>query len=272
MNQRPLFAVFAAVVALVGSPVYAEEQKKKDDGQDLIERVVVRNRLYDLSGRFELTPSAGFTIVNRLTDHYNFNLGVAYNVSNTLAFELRGGYAMSRHTALADDLSREVLREDPNKGINNVVNDLSGLWEMQGNAAVGVRWAPIYGKIGLLSELPVHFQFYAWAGGGAGSFRRESIVECYAVESRGDGACGDWRTDNRVTWLASGAVGFRFFTHQGGGLRLEVRDYAFPDEYRVGINRSEAEKGIRDEDKVQLAKSPGLTNLVLFDLGYSFIF
>ncbi|MGA9524335.1 MAG: outer membrane beta-barrel domain-containing protein [Myxococcaceae bacterium] len=269
MNQRPLFAVFAAVVALVGSPAFAEETKNKDDGQDLIERVVVRNRLYDMGGRFELSPSVGFTILNRLTDHYNFNLGVAYNVSNTLAFELRGGYAMARHTALADDLSREVLREDPNKGINNITDDLSGLWEMQGNAAVGVRWAPVYGKIGLLSELPVHFQFYVWGGGGAGNFRRESIVYCEDVASRTEGACASWKTDERVTWLASAAVGFRFFTHQGGGLRLEVRDYAFPDEYREKINRSDAEAG---RDTGTLAKSPGLTNLVLFDLGYSFIF
>ena len=113
MNQRPLFAVFAAVVALVGFTAHAEEQKKKDDGQDLIERVVVDNRLYDMSGKFELSPSVGFTIVNRLTDHYNFNLGLAYNLSDTLAFEFRGGYAMARHTALADDMSREVLKLDP---------------------------------------------------------------------------------------------------------------------------------------------------------------
>ncbi len=34
------------------------------------------------------------------------------------------------------------------------------------NGSIGARWQPIYGKINLIAELPVHFQLYLWAGGG----------------------------------------------------------------------------------------------------------
>jgi outer membrane beta-barrel protein len=253
--------------------------------QELIERVVVRQRLYTVAERFELSPTVGFTIVNRLTDHINPNLGLAYNLSETLALELRGGYAISRHTGLARQVAEHLLQRPPNREVA-VTDDLTNLWEMKGNGALGVRWAPIYGKISLMAELPVHFQTYLWAGGGAGNFFRESVVYCQRVGDRASGICGNVTTDangdrilepgtsaylqeSKVTWLATAALGFRFFTHPKGALRTEVRSYHFPDSYLVDINRATAEAGGTTGEP---ARDPGITNLVLFDLGYSFIF
>jgi outer membrane beta-barrel protein len=235
---------------------------------------VVRNRLYSMGGRFEVTPTLGLTIVNRLTDAYNFNVGFGYNMTDTLAVEVRGGYALTRHTGLADQISQHLLQRNPvgpGGGLGEVAqtDDLAGLWEMKGNGVLGLRWAPIYGKLGLMSELPVHFQFYLWGGGGAGSFQRTSVVICNQVTSRSDGTCGAWASESKTSWLASAAVGFRFFTSENQGLRLEVRDYSYPDSFKVNIDRRLSEAG---QPTGTPASSPGLTNLVLFDLGYSFIF
>ena len=106
-----------------------------------------------------------------------------------LALEARGGWAYSRHTGLADQIGSHLLGRNPvgsngSQGDLQETSDLSGLWEMKGNGALGVRWAPIYGKLGLMSELPVHFQFYVWGGGGAGTFERESLVVCNDVTGR----------------------------------------------------------------------------------------
>jgi outer membrane beta-barrel protein len=271
MNLRPLFAVLAAAVALAGAPAFAQEQKS-NDGQDLIERVVVRNRLYNMGGKLEVSPSVGLTLVTRLTDHTNFNVGVAYNLSDTLALELRGGYAYSRQTGLARQIGEHLIQRATTEIAQT--DDLSGLWQMQANGALGARWAPIYGKISLMAELPVHFQFYLWGGAGAGTFTRQSLVFCKGVEgARTNGVCADWQKDDKASWLGQAAVGFRFFTHQGGGLRLEVRDYVFPDSYRENINRAVAEQGSGSCGAACTdATNPGLTNLVQFDLGYSFIF
>lgn len=253
---------------LFASAANAQTSPRAQSQDELIEKVVVRNRLYTTAGKLEVAPTFGFTILNRLTDHYNFNLGVAYNVSESIAFEARGGYAYSRHTGLADRIAENLLRRDPSRELGTV-DGLSELWEMQGNGVLGLRWNPIYGKINLVADLPVHFQSYIWVGGGVGTFQREAIVECLDVGSRAEGICNQFATENRVGPMASVALGFRFFTHQGGALRLEVRDYAFQDDYRVGIDRRAAEAGQNTGSPVG---NPGFINLVLFDLGYVFLF
>jgi outer membrane beta-barrel protein len=280
MKQKSFLALL--VVALWMSPFAARAQSEPSEEEaDLIEKVAVRNRLYTPKGRLELGASVGLTFVPRLTDHYNFNGAVAYNFSDTFGAELRGGYAYSRHTGLANQVAEHLLQRDPQREVP-VTDDLSNLWEMKLNAILGARWAPIYGKISLLSEVPVHFQTYLWAGLGGGTFHRESVVMCLQVESRTDGRCAKFVQDDKMAVIFSGALGFRFFTHQNGGIKLEVRSWMFPDSYRQNLDRREVEKGTlsacREGEQIEGPLSEcrpvgaGLTNLVLFDLGYSFLF
>ncbi|MBX5482489.1 MAG: outer membrane beta-barrel domain-containing protein [Myxococcaceae bacterium] len=273
-----LRAFVLAAVTLTGASAFAQKQPANDpSNQQLIENVVVRNRLYTVKNRFELTPQVGLTIVNALTEHYNFNVGVAYNVSETLAFELQGGYAYSRHTNLANDVAAHLLERNPAPATGSpevkITSDMKNLWQMQGNGVIGVRWAPLYGKLSLMAELPVHFQAYLWGGGGAGNFFRESIVYCQGGVTNRNGdnpECGNgFRTDRAVKWIGSVAFGMRFFTHRAGAIKLEIRDYTWPDSFLVDIDRAVAEQnGQTGTD----SPNPGLTNLVLFNLGYSFLF
>lgn len=266
MSPRLLSALVLAF-GVAASTAHAQQQPPIENEDELIERVVVRNRLYTTGGKLEVSPTIGFTILNRLTDHQNLNLGVAYNVSDSFAFELRGGYALSRHTGLADRIAENLLRRQPGRELG-IVDDLTELWEMEANGAIGLRWNPIYGKISLLADLPVHFQTYIWVGGGVGTFFRQSIVECLQVES-GRASCAQWNEESRVAPLASVALGFRFFTHEGGAIRAEVRNYAFTDSYKERIDRQSSEGGAPTGVEVG---SPGFINLVLFDLGYVFFF
>ncbi|HEY8206164.1 MAG TPA: outer membrane beta-barrel domain-containing protein [Myxococcaceae bacterium] len=237
-------------------------------GEDeLIERVVVRNRLFDVGGRLELSPSVGVMMMTRLTDHYTLSGDVTFNLFHTLAVEGRATVAYSRQTGLARRIAQQFLERDPTLGIERA-DDLSDAWEMRGNALAGLRWAPIYGKISLLAELPVHFQAYLSANVGAGSFHRQSLVYCRALLSRDEGTCSDWLTESRIAGMASGALGIRFFTSQRGALRFEVRDYAFQDTYLVNIDRIVAESGGVTGERARA----GITHLVLFDVGYAFIF
>jgi outer membrane beta-barrel protein len=270
MTKKSVSALVAVLLFSSGFVSVAQAQADEEDpGQELIERVVVRNRLYNPQGRFEASLSVGLTFVTRLTDHYNFNLGLAYNFSDLLGAELRGGYALSRHTSLARQISEHLLQRNPASDVI-VTDDLSNLWEMKANAVLGARWSPLYGKISLLAEVPVHFQTYLWAGLGYGTFHRESVVVCFKLESRADGICGDWLTEDKNAVMGSAAIGFRFFTHNHGAIKAEVRNWMFPDSFRVEVNRRDAEAGIRTVGTP--SSNPGPTNLVLFDLGYSYIF
>jgi len=271
MIARNLFHTVALAVTLTAVSAAGQEQ--------VLDPAAVRHRLYAPGERLEASFSVGLPVNTYLTAHYVLSAGLAYNLFDTLALEGRAGYALSRHTGLARTISESFLdRED-----KRITDELEDLWEMNLHGVVGVRWAPIYGKVSLLAEDSAHFQTYLWAGGGLASLRRESIIQCTQVVSRELGICDNrtdqrdgatatqsyWRTEARVAPIVSAAVGFRFFLPGGHGVRAELRDWVFQDQYRVNVVRDDWEKGL---ESGELKADPGFTHLVQFDLGYTFLF
>src|SRR5918996_1324605 len=125
MNPQRFAPVLA--VALFTSAAALAQTSVDQSGEQLVESVAVRNRLYAPGGRWEIGPSVGFTVLTRLTDHYVFNLGAAYNFSDTLAGEIRGGYAYSRQTGLARQAAAEFLKEDPVQELKTIRDDFANL-------------------------------------------------------------------------------------------------------------------------------------------------
>src|SRR5258707_1213613 len=94
---------------------------------------------------------------------------------------------------------------------------------------------------------------------GATQASAEELLERVGGMS-GDLRCGNCLTQNKVGPVGSAAIGFRFFTGQGGAVPLEVRNYLFADSSPTGIEIPVAASG--GQTGVP-AKSPGLINLVL---------
>jgi outer membrane beta-barrel protein len=177
--------------------------------------------------------------------------------------EVRAGYAVSSTTSLAKQASDKLLsKADP-----VITDDFTNSWQLKFNSAVGIRWAPLYGKLSLFAEVPIHFQAYLSAGGGIGTVHRQSVVLCTAPGA--GGSCASWFEENRTTWLATAAIGMRFFTHKSGAIRFEIRDYAFRDSYLVQIDRARGLAGVPTGVR---AKNPGLNSIVFAELGYAFLF
>jgi outer membrane beta-barrel protein len=275
MNAR-LLAVLASLTLCVAAPRSAHAQQDA-----VLENVVVRNRLFSVKHRLEASVSAGANVTTHLTAHYNFNVGLAYNLFESLAIEGRAGYALSRHTGLAHSVAEQYLIE--RSANTQTADELSDLWEMDANAVGGLRWAPLYGKLSLLAEVPAHFQSYLWLGGGMAHFTQESIVACNNVVNRERGICDNrtdendrstateryWATDSRAAPVVSAAVGLRFFIGNHHGAKLELRDWVFRDAYRVDLVRAEYEAG---QESGTFTDKPGFTHIVQFDLGYTFLF
>lgn len=264
-----------AMTMLSSTAALAEEA-----GEELVEKVAVRNRLFSVEGRFEVGVNVGFSLLSRLTEHYNLNASVAWNIKDWFALEVRGGYAFSRLTSLAEQIQGDFYA---NSNISKA-NDAADAWRMNGHGVLGLRFQPIYGKINLVAELPVHFQLYFWLGGGVGGFQRESIVLCpdksacnaYLADADQDGNAdrlgpSPFVTDYRVGPIASLAVGFRFFVTSGHSLRLEVRDWSFLDSYFINVDRATSSPG-NPTSGGMASPNAGITNLMQIDIGYAFIF
>lgn len=247
--------------------------------QQVLDPAAVRHRLYSPEQHLELSLMVGLPAREYLTAHYNLNVAVAYNFFTTLALEARAGYALSRQTGLARSTSETYL----SRADSQLTDELEDMWQMGAHGVVGARWAPIYGKLSLLADGTAHFQAYLWAGGGLASLRRQSVIQCGQVIDRARGICDNrtdpddrstatesyWRQESRVAPVVSAAAGLRFFLSERHALRAEVRDWVFTDRYRVNLVREDWEAG---RESGELARSPGFTHLVQFDLGYTFFF
>ncbi|MCC6334167.1 MAG: outer membrane beta-barrel domain-containing protein [Myxococcales bacterium] len=280
MNRKTLKIVGCLAVLLTAGSAFADEG-------ELVEKVAVRNRLYTVAGRWEVGANFGLSLLSRLTDHYNLNVSGAYNFTDWLGLELRVGYAISNYTSLA----RRVQEDFYSSNSQSKASDLSDTWLMKFNAIAGLRFQPIYGKINVMAELPIHFQLYGWVGGGAAMFSRESLVICPGGLVQGTGgvrpiaaACTDslsYYNEDNFGPLVSLALGFRFFipgvtssgtvVGQRHSIKLEVRDWSFLDSYYVNVDRAQSSPNNPTAGGMQ-SPTAGITNLVMIDIGYAFLF
>jgi outer membrane beta-barrel protein len=258
------------------------------DDDELVEKVVVRNRLFNVDGHFEAGLNVGFSMLSRLTDHYQFTASGAYNFIDSMAVEVRVSYAYSKHTGLADKMALDFA-SNPSLKAHVMTNgeggtaDLADLWQMGFNAIAGLRWQPVYGKIGLLAELPIHFQAYLWAGGGVALLHRESLLICNstfkACANYSDSAAPEFKNgtspfyeEDKVGPLVSLALGFRFFIIGKHAVKLEFRDYSWLDSRLEHVDRIAAQNPSNPTGNGNPVASAGITNLVQIDVGYAFIF
>jgi outer membrane beta-barrel protein len=234
-----------------------------------VEKVVVRNRIHHAQGMWEVNPGVGFSLSNQMTEHTNFELGLAYNIWESFALELRGGYALSDLSSVGSQAQATyvgAVAAPETPGGENLVKDFPDLWQMKYEGLVLPRWQPIYGKLNLVTELPVHFQAYLTAGGGVVGLHRQSIIYRQAGNQ--------FLEEDRLSPAFAGGAGMRFWVADWAALKIELLDVAFPDQYREGISRYQAtqEPAGADPKVGKDAASPGLTNLLFLNIGTSFQF
>lgn len=270
-----LLAVLLAAAVVVPEHAFADE---------VVEKVVVRNRKYQSLETFELNPMVGFSITNRMTSQTNFQLGLAYNLTENFALEARGGYAIGDLTSVGEQAREGVMNANPFLPTSNPTPDeFKDLWRLQWQALLMPRWTPIYGKLNLVTELPIHFQAYLSLGGGAVGLEQDSVVYCQnGTSSTGDGRssqCGGYLKEDRITWALAGGGGFRFmivddvWAFEQIALRLELFDIAYPDEYRKNIDRKASEQERPGDPPGQgTVTGAGLTNVLFFNAGLSVAF
>jgi len=264
VNRSLLTTLATLLVAAVLVPDFAR-------ADDVVERVVVRNRKYTTWKKFEVTPTIGFSLTNRFLSHTNFQLGLAYNFSETLALEGRGGFNMGSLTDVGEQ-ARDGILGRYSSGPTATISDIPDMWSMEWQALLMPRWTPIYGKLNLVTELPIHFQAYLTAGGGAAGLKRESIAYCQA----GGNAVGDCAdgllAEEKTSWLGAFGGGMRFFVSDMVLLRLELLDFIHPDEYRTDFVLETVAAEQPGSDPQAGRVETGLTHVLMFNLGASVLF
>ncbi len=222
-------------------------------------REVVQERLYSFDGRFDLSLMGGIAMNPKLIDHYAFLLRPAYHLTDAWSLELVGGYVLARERQSLTNRELDAIRisifQEDDK------SEFADMGQMQWVAMTVVRWSPIYGKLNLAAEVPVHFGAYASVGGGVLGVFRESLADCSSVTPRGDGYVDyECASSHDVKPGVTFALGLRFYLADWLALRAEMNSFMFPDEYRIHLNSP-------NERLVQ-----GFTNVLMFLGGASVFF
>jgi outer membrane beta-barrel protein len=188
----------------------------------------VQGKLHQVSRRWELGVTFGIALNNSFVDQYGGLLSISYHPNEWVDLGVDVLANRNSFSTLAGQIrARLPSRTNPGTGRPNTGDEIAGADQMQGGALAMGRIAPIYGKLNLAAELPVHFQVFLLAGAGAASFKHESVNLC---ASPGDAPCAtnDYQTTTSLKPVGEAGGGLRIYLGQRWSLRSEVRAFLYP--------------------------------------------
>ncbi|MFL5311490.1 MAG: outer membrane beta-barrel domain-containing protein [Myxococcales bacterium] len=223
MERPTLIVSLFTVLCAAASPARAEEAVYGPAAPP-----GVQGKLYQVSRRWEVGVAFGAALNTSMVDQYGGILSISYHPNEWVDAGVDLLANRTRFTGLSGQIRDKLpSRTNPGTGQPNTGDEIAGADQMRGGALVMGRIAPIYGKLNLAAELPVHFQVFLLGGAGAAAFKHESVNLC---ASPGDGPCapGDYQTTTSLKPVGEAGGGLRFYLGQRYSLRTEVRAFLYP--------------------------------------------
>ena len=236
---------------------------------------VIKNRLFHVGGRAELSLGITTAVNARFTSVLGGLAAFDYNFTEWLALEGDGLYGYTSLTDLAQRV-REKLKVPKSDATpqSRIGDEVSNMGQMQWGGSLGVRFAPVYGKMSIFAEVPLHFQFYLLAGVGASGLKYESLNFCVARAGPTSSVCNAYRADSAVGLTGQLGLGMRVFLADSIAVKLELRDFIYSDNYLTGVDLSAGSKCASSltDPACGTAASPGAVTTALFSGGVSYLF
>ena len=207
---RDIGALVALLLALAASPRPASAQTKADAFAGKIPPV--SGQLYQKAGRVEVTPEFGMSLNDAFFTKYFGGLEVGYHLSESwsVSGSLSGGAALRSGSAVrctasggCVNASEEELRQVPGR--------------IHAIGALGVAWAPVYGKLAVLSEQVAHFDLALL--GGVDAIQRDEIVST---------ADASVKPGTARSFGFHAGLGAHLFFGEAVAARLVVKDIVYP--------------------------------------------
>jgi outer membrane beta-barrel protein len=186
----------------------------------------IKNRFFLKANRFEIAPVLGYVPNNPFARRYVGGALLAYHISESVAAEGAILYSpdlgQDDLKGLTSTLVQIAHQGDPDAGFQQPVD------KMTLGATFALRWAPVYGKINLLGEQVLNFDFYGTLGLGL-----LSIAEYYATYDEGFNSGASTSPlmlsppNSKYTVPVNVGVGFDFFVSQTVALKLDARSYLY---------------------------------------------
>jgi outer membrane beta-barrel protein len=210
MTPRSRLAAVLAAALCAALPSRPAAQTKADAFAGKIPPV--SGQLYRKAGRVEVTATGNLSLNDAFFTKYFGGLKVGYHFTESLstAVHAAGGAAVHSGSAVTCSASRGcvdatevMLRQVPGR--------------IRWLAGAEVAWAPVYGKLNVLSEQVAHFDFSVFAGPDLVAY--DEVLAKDAAEAGSPGIA--------TSFGGHVGVGVRLFFREWIAARLEVKDYVY---------------------------------------------
>lgn len=229
---------YAFLVAALLLPAIAPAASIQGPRRSALERLeegeAIRKRLQLRGGRFEATPSFGFTLNDAFQRNFLFGIHLAYHLSDSWAI---GGTAYGG-TAFNTDLADRI---DAKRGEKVDAGAFSNVGFL---GSVEVSYTPLIGKFALFGRKVMNYDISVTLGVGGASVSGSPDVE-------------------ELTVAPMFGVGVRTFFTEWGALVFEVRDYI----YSSALN---AVPTANDEGGTDNTSSNSFRNNFMLGIGFAF--
>lgn len=189
-------------------------------------------RLYR-EGRFELTPSATFTLLDEYNHSILLGATLNYNLTDWLALGVWGAFgAIQMPTALTEHIEKfhanracgstgadrrdcklSAVNMSPTSKFRNQVGQYAWL------ASPQLTVTPFRGKISMFSSFYVDTEMHFFAGFAAVGLNERADCAGDRCTDRSSG----YKRKGRTSFTGTFGLGLTFFTHQWGGLVVDWR-------------------------------------------------
>ncbi|MDB4929493.1 MAG: hypothetical protein JWM10_1977 [Myxococcaceae bacterium] len=174
----------------------------------LQEEIYAVQQIYALRNhRFEINPSANFSLNDPFVSHTGFGLSMNYWISNVLAVGVTGVFFQGLNAS-----------SDVNYFVGRSAELVVPINEYQLAAAVNFSYVPLYGKFSVFNRFIFHWDMYLTAGVGV---MRTRPIPAVDPEVR----TFDWNT--RI--LFDAGLGFRVFLSRSVAITAELRNFIYPE-------------------------------------------
>ena len=191
----------------------ALENRNKDLTPD-----VVQNRFFLKEGRFEITGAGGYVPNNPMVTRFAGSLFGAYHINEKFAGEFAFMYFPDLGSNDLKGLTQKLVEIANNR--SNAGSFEQPVEKMLLDASFAGRWSPIYGKINLIGENVLNFDFYFTGGLG--------MISSKAYYAYADGDVISLRYTGRETHVPLNAgLGLNIFVNQSVAVKIDARSFIY---------------------------------------------
>jgi outer membrane beta-barrel protein len=228
MKTKILLMVVLASVGLAFAPAPARAQEILLEGP-LAGAPAVRRLVLFREGRFFVTPTIGFTILDTYRRHMMFGAKAEYNIFDWLSAGVYGGGGFGWRTSIGDQINERGVDNVPNQDydlnfpLRGAVDQQLG--QMQWMVAAEARVIPLRGKFSLFGKLFLAVDVYVNLGVGIVGVKERGDTDCSVTDPL-TGARANCPPEDQYSPMATRiAVGPTF----GGGVTIYFNDW-------IGLN------------------------------------